>query len=243
VGHLSASQETTATAEPEHKPLPTARSVRLGLLLALAGGALDAYTYVGRGGVFANAQTGNVVLLGIGAAQAHWSVALRHIPPILAFIVGVVVAESLKRPRVAAFVRWPARAPLVLEVVVLLGVGLLPRGSADSVATVLVAFTSSVQVSSFRTLVDTSYSTTITTGNLRTASHAAYHALVAHDQEAAHRARRFFAIITAFLLGAFGGALLTSDSVMGIHAVWAPACLLLLALALFVHDERAASAG
>lgn len=32
-------------------------SLRLGLLLALAGGFMDAYSYIERGGVFANAQT------------------------------------------------------------------------------------------------------------------------------------------------------------------------------------------
>ena len=40
-------------------------SLRVAMLLALAGGFLDAYTYVTRGGVFANAQTGNIVLFGI----------------------------------------------------------------------------------------------------------------------------------------------------------------------------------
>ena len=51
-------------------------SFRLGAVLALTGGFLDAYTYLIRGGVFANAQTGNIVLLGVrlmrgtGAAQA-----------------------------------------------------------------------------------------------------------------------------------------------------------------------------
>ena len=37
----------------------------LGLLLAVVGGFLDAYTYLCRGRVFANAQTGNIVLLGV----------------------------------------------------------------------------------------------------------------------------------------------------------------------------------
>jgi uncharacterized membrane protein YoaK (UPF0700 family) len=129
----------------------------------------------------------------------------------------------------------------VLEIVVLIGVGLVPNGSADSVATVLVAFTSSVQVSSFRTLVDTAYSTTMTTGNLRMATYSAYHALVSHDRAAALRARRFFGVIGAFLVGAVVGGLLTKNSVMGIHAVWIPAGLLVLALALFVRDERIAS--
>lgn len=41
----------------------------VGICLALAGGFLDAYTYLLRGGVFANAQTGNIVLFGIHLAK------------------------------------------------------------------------------------------------------------------------------------------------------------------------------
>ena len=48
---------------PGRKTLPT------GLLLAGAGGFLGAYTFVGRGGVFANAQTGNIVLLAVAAGE------------------------------------------------------------------------------------------------------------------------------------------------------------------------------
>jgi uncharacterized membrane protein YoaK (UPF0700 family) len=59
-----------------------------GMLLAGVGGFLDAYTFVGRGGVFANAQTGNIVLLAVAAGERHWPTALLHVPPILAFMLG-----------------------------------------------------------------------------------------------------------------------------------------------------------
>ncbi|WP_422129584.1 YoaK family protein [Streptomyces misionensis] len=213
--------------------------MRLGVLLALVGGGLDAYTYLGRGGVFANAQTGNVVLLGVAVAGRQWAEALRHIPPIIAFVLGVLVAESLKRPGVAARVRWPARAALVLEILVLFCVGLLPGGTADTAATVLVAFSASLQVAMFRTLVDTAYSTAMTTGNLRTATQSAYLAFVEHDRAAARRARRFSAVIGGFLAGAVAGGVLTHWE--GVRAVWALAGLLALGLVLFVHDERAAT--
>ena len=36
----------------------TSESIELGIVLALAGGFMDAYSYVARDGVFANAQTG-----------------------------------------------------------------------------------------------------------------------------------------------------------------------------------------
>ena len=39
-------------------------SVRIGIFLTMAGGFMDAYSYICRGKVFANAQTGNIVLLG-----------------------------------------------------------------------------------------------------------------------------------------------------------------------------------
>ncbi|WP_218161917.1 YoaK family protein [Streptomyces monashensis] len=213
--------------------------MRLGVLLALVGGGLDAYTFVGRGGVFANAQTGNVVLLGVAAAGRQWAEAVRHVPPIIAFVLGVLVAESLRRPRVAAWVRWPARAALVLEILVLFCVGLLPSGTADTAATVLVAFTASLQVATFRKLVDTAYSTAMTTGNLRTATQSAYRAVIERDRDAARRAARFSAVIGGFLAGACAGGLLTRWQ--GVHSVWALAGILALGLALFVHDERAAA--
>ena len=44
-------------------------SYLVGLILAAVGGYLDVYTYISRGGVFANAQTGNIVLLAINLAK------------------------------------------------------------------------------------------------------------------------------------------------------------------------------
>ena len=71
-------------------------SLLLGGLLAVAGGFFDAYTYVCRGGVFANAQTGNIVLLGLELAERQWLRALTYLLPILAFAFGVMVAVRVK---------------------------------------------------------------------------------------------------------------------------------------------------
>ena len=70
-------------------------SMALGALLTLAGGFQDAYSYNGRGHVFANAQTGNVVLLGQNLAMGHWQEALRYLLPLLAFLAGVFAAVGL----------------------------------------------------------------------------------------------------------------------------------------------------
>src|ERR1700744_6768357 len=85
-------------------------------LLSLSGGFLDAFTYIGHGGVFANAMTGNVVLLGVSATAGDWGQALNHVPPLIAFLIGVFVAQAIRLPRIDA--RWPALLSLGGEVVV-----------------------------------------------------------------------------------------------------------------------------
>ena len=40
--------------------LQMSETLRLGIILALSGGFMDAYSYLERGNVFANAQTGNL---------------------------------------------------------------------------------------------------------------------------------------------------------------------------------------
>lgn len=72
-------------------------SFPIGVLLALTGGFLDAYTYVSRGGVFANAQTGNMVLLGIRLSEGAWRQAAYYFVPIVAFAAGVLLAELIQK--------------------------------------------------------------------------------------------------------------------------------------------------
>ena len=82
----------------EKREFQRSESFAAAALLALSGGLLDAYTYLCRGGVFANAQTGNMVLLAIRAAEGKWQEAGRYLIPILAFAAGAmiyVVVEEL----------------------------------------------------------------------------------------------------------------------------------------------------
>ena len=55
---------------------PMSETFPIGVLLTIVGGYFDAYTYIARGGVFANAQTGNIVLFGIHLAGGRFDKAL-----------------------------------------------------------------------------------------------------------------------------------------------------------------------
>ena len=54
----------------------TSESIELGIILALSGGFMDAYSYLARGHVFANAQTGNMLLFGVNLASGQFQNAL-----------------------------------------------------------------------------------------------------------------------------------------------------------------------
>ena len=192
-----------------------ADSLRMGGLLAAIGGFLDSYTYIARGGVFANAQTGNLVLLGLRLAEGRWLAALTSLTPILAFVLGVVVAEGLRlrfwlrpgerpRPRL----RW-LRSLLAAQGAVLLAVGFVPLGCCDLAVNSAVSFVCAMQVQGFRTLRGSPYATTMCTGNLRSGTDALLEYLRTREKAPLRTAGRYFAVIGIFLLGAVAGGFAT----------------------------------
>lgn len=213
----------------------TSESVELGILLAIVGGFLDAYTFVGRGGVFANAQTGNLVLMGIEAATGEWGQAVLHAVPILAFIVGVVVAEIIKKPSMHLLTPDTERAVLILEIAVLFIVGFVPYTSPSMIVTVAISFVAAIQFSVFRKLVGSPYNTIAITGNLRSATQEAYIAVTRKDYKSAFQAVRFSMVNLSFLVGAILGAGLTS--LIGVKAVWITVIVLICSVILFSKGE------
>lgn len=105
--------------------------------------------------------------------------------------------------------RRPARFVLGAEIVVLVIVGALPRQVPDQVVTAVIAFTSALQISTFRSLQGTDYSTTLTTSNLRTLVARAYLWHPDHDVTAGRQAARMAAVVAGFGVGAGVGALCT----------------------------------
>jgi uncharacterized membrane protein YoaK (UPF0700 family) len=182
-------------------------AVPVGLLLSAIGGFLDAYTYVGFGGVFANAQTGNVVLLAVGLIRGEVAEALRHLPPLLSFLVGLGVAESLARPWARRALRRPTRVILGVEAVVLVLCAAIAL--PDEAVTVAVAFVAALQVSTFKRVGDVPYNATVTTGNLRSlvAEFARWWGERADD--AGRRTAVLGGIVLSFAAGASLGAALT----------------------------------
>ena len=114
-------------------------TMRLGVLLAIAGGFLDAYTYLCRGGVFANAQTGNMVLFGIQLVSGEFLKALYYFLPILSFFVGIIVAEAIKHHfRDHPKFHW-RQIVLLIEVFALVIVAFIPQGQLDMLCNIMIS--------------------------------------------------------------------------------------------------------
>ena len=65
--------------------------------IILSGGLQDAYTYLCRGKVFANAQTGNIVLCSAYLFDGQWRHSARYLIPVLSFLLGIFAAECIHR--------------------------------------------------------------------------------------------------------------------------------------------------
>ena len=215
-------------------------SLLLGALLAVAGGFFDAYTYLCRGGVFANAQTGNIVLFGLELAQREWIRALGYLVPIVAFAVGVVVAEVVKhRYKVQQNrdinIHW--RQIIVLaETVLVACMAFLPQ-ERNTVVNSVISFVCALQVEAFRKVQGSAIATTMCTGNLRSGPEQLVIWRQTGDRGAAKKMRNYYAIILFFILGAVLGSFATGW--LGERALLLT-CAPLLAVfgIMFIAEER-----
>ncbi len=141
------------------------------LFIILSGGLQDAYTYVCRGKVFANAQTGNIVLLSTNFFEGDWGHALRYLVPLLSFLLGIYIAECVhRRFKHMEKVHW-RQLILLAELVLLMVVGFLPQ-AMNTTANAVVSFVCAMQVQTFRKVRGHAYAGTMCIGNMRSGTEA-----------------------------------------------------------------------
>lgn len=185
--------------------------LEVGLCLCFIGGFLDAYTYVSRGGVFANAQTGNIILLILGLAAGEGGAALRYLVPIMFFIVGVILSELLKGVRkneAGSF--WGRCCVIGAEIALLLLVGLLPAHFSDMIVNALVSLVAAIQFNSFRKMEGLPFATAFCTGNLRSMTEYLHKFIFKKEQKAIGVSFKYFLFIASFAAGVLCGYYMTA---------------------------------
>ena len=179
-------------------------------MLSITGGFLDAYTFVSRDGVFANAQTGNFARLAICLASGNWDLVLRYFIPIFFFVIGVSVAMWISRnAQNSKFLRWQHYSVL-LEIALLFAVSCIPYGKISNIyANLLVSFTCAIQAESFRKVLGTPFASTMCTGNLRNATEYLNNFWVEKEKDFLKKSIQYFGIDFLFVFGAIIGTITT----------------------------------
>ena len=205
------------------------------VFLSLSGGLQDAYTYLFRGKVFANAQTGNIVLLSAHIMDGQWGMVLHYFIPLCAFAFGVLVAERM-RERFRSMQRLHWRQLVVLgEMLLLLIVGFLPE-SCNLLANAIVSFSCAMQVQAFRKVHGYPFASTMCIGNLRSGMDALVAFGHSHDKNALWKSLHYFAIIFIFALGAGIGT--QCVGIFGERTIWLSCALLLVSLCfMFIKED------
>lgn len=216
-------------------------SLLLGALLAVTGGYLDAYTYISRDGVFANAQTGNIVLLGINLFQGDFSKVLHYLIPIAAFALGIIICESIKsRLKESNKFHW-RQLIILLEIIILAIAAFIPSGPANIAVNTMISFVCSLQTGSFRIINGNAIATTMCTGNLRSGTQQLFLAVKNKNRKNLKNSLSYYSIILFFTIGAASGAMLTKiineKSVLISAAVLVIPFILMFKPSVIISDE------
>ena len=186
--------------------------------LSISGGLQDAYTYLARGNVFANAQTGNIVLLSQHIANGD-----------------VAAAEIIHQCyQQAQRIHW-RQLVLAIEILLLFAVGFLPD-SWNLIANSMVSFSCAMQVQAFRKVNSYAFASTMCIGNLRSGMESLCAYFKTRNKDVLIKSMHYFGVILLFAFGAgIGGHLLPR---FGMRTIWL-SCLLLLVsfLLMFIKEE------
>ncbi len=214
--------------------IQTSETFLVSAVLAISGGFQDAYTYNVRDEVFSNAQTGNVVLMSQHFMMGQWKTAFRYFFPILAFALGVLVAEQIKsRYKNSKRIHW-RQIVVIFEMTILFLVGFMPS-KWNLLATMLVSFTCSMQVQTFRKVNGYGYASTMCIGNLRSGTESISVYIRNRNKESLRKTVYYYGIIFVFAMGAGIGGLLTIW--FGVQAIWVSCILLLISCLLMIREK------
>ena len=136
-------------------------------ILIFVGGFFGAYTYLLKGNVFCNAQTGNVVLMGMAFGSGEWKKAFYYLIPISAYVLGALVSELVPNTVKRCFaIRWDTLF-IVVEMTAVIILGLIPESAPVQISQIIINFIASMQYNTFRQAEGVPMATTFATNHIR----------------------------------------------------------------------------
>lgn len=208
---------------------------RVFYLLMMSGGILGAFTYCVRGGVFCNAQTGNIVLLGMAIGHANWKGALYLLVPITAYGLGAVVSEILPGSvKKTGLVRWDTLL-VGIEIIVTLLLGFLPESAPFQISQVAINFICSMQYNTFRQAEGIPMATTFCTNHVRQTGISLVKWLKKGDAAYFRKSLRHGGMLLMFVSGAVIGTVFCN--MFAGRAIWGASVVLCIVFIDLLHAD------
>lgn len=204
------------------------------IFITLAGGFQDAYSYLMRGKVFANAQTGNIVLLFKNVVDLNFKGALAYLIPVLSFAFGIYVAVRFEDAIEKRILHW-RQYIIGFEIIIMIFVSLIPE-NMNNLANALLSFSCAMQVYAFKKFYGLSFATTMCIGNLRSATEnlSKYH--ITKDRIYLENSRKYYTVIFIFGMGAALGYI--SSDFFGLKSILLAASLLTISFIILFFEDR-----
>lgn len=199
---------------------------RVFCLLMMSGGLMGAFTYLIRGNVFCNAQTGNIVLLGMALGKGEWHEAAYLFIPISAYGLGAVISEILPvYVKKAGLLRWDTLL-IGIEMLVTFLLGFLPESAPYQISQVAINFICSMQYNTFRQSEGIPMATTFCTNHVRQIGIHIAKCIRKRDIGYLARCLRHGKMLFMFVTGAVAGTVLCRYY-LG-KAIWGASALLMV---------------
>lgn len=168
--------------------------LRMAILTTFISGFINAYTFNTQGGVFAGAQTGNVLGMMIQLTNGEYMLAASYLLPIVCFVLGQFFAY-FGRQKTKQRYHWPHLAVKLLFGLLLVTAVISPYVSRY-LTIALLAFFSSLQLDAFPTVRGTIYANVMMTGNVKNA--AAFWIRGVMEKDAATKRQAYYTMIALF---------------------------------------------
>lgn len=207
-------------------------------ILIVVAGVFGAYTYVLRGNVFCNAQTGNVVLMGMALGSGNWSEAFYYLIPISAYLMGAFVSELLPNPvKHHLPVRWDTLL-IGIEMAAVLALGFVPLSAPVQISQVAINFIASMQYNTFRQAEGMPMATTFATNHIRQIGIGlAKEVMHSHIEDKTHREKliQHLKMLVYFFAGSVIGTVMCR--LVAEKAIWVTLLPLGVILGTFLHAD------
>lgn len=204
------------------------------IFITLAGGFQDAYSYLMRGKVFANAQTGNIVLLFKNVVDLNFKGAVAYLIPVISFALGVYVAVRFEDAIEKRILHW-RQYIVAFEIIIMILVSFIPE-NLNNLANALLSFSCAMQVYAFKKIYGLSFATTMCIGNLRSATEnlSKYH--ITKNRTYLENSKRYYTVIFIFGMGAALGYI--SSDFFGLKSILLAASLLTISFIILFFEDR-----